>query len=511
MDDDKQLLSVLNMGLDLLQGSLDSLANPAAEGRTSAGVAALLQGSLDSLGSPPAAYALIERDRNLVAALKEVAGEILRRQQIRQQAPAVQAPPDDAENDFDAYFWAGFLPDLRDWMESELHTERDSDVHRLVRERASRTLFYPHPPFGCDWNPLFHLSHLCDTFIFADLENRHDIREQLENIQNNTPVGVGLSLVGEVRQFNLDLQPFDGGVSGLGLGNNPDPTLIQESAQMRQLQVVQDLQGCRCWEADIERTVGTTRRLLKVIYIQAGGITAYLRLFHAQNCAPRIVCFRTRCPRWEPFRRPDGLFLRALHAQRDKIEYLLGLQGGEWVKPLMTFHFWHAEQPLEYGPFGGDLARLVCMAKPQHLTVPEGAAATLHNPDSNRSVVLVKGALSDANVPAGIDAVVISEQLLPRDWDDNLYKIVLVAGGMPHAHGRRSFLPNLSSPMGIVLNEITAVCQQQNLKSVACIGLGFEDEAPALQQWLTQEGAPLTLRIHCPDDGDFLSLSGFLR
>ena len=473
----------------------------------------LLPGAFQRSESPQTKAYQTEMDRELMEHMVEISHEILRRWPIARQAAGIDDKPNEGEIDINTYALAAALPDFRNWRESQISLQAGLNVYRLVRERASRTLFYPHPPFSCDWNPLFHLSHLCDTFIFADLENRHDISEQLENIQNNTPVGVGLSLVGEVRQFNLDLQPFDGGVPGLGLGDNPEPILIEEAARMGQLQ---RLPTCRCWEADIERTVGTTRRLLKVIYIQAGGITAYLRLFHAQNCAPRIVCFRRSCPQWGPFHNLGELFSRALHAQKDEIEYLLGWEAGygfhgwEWSLPMMKFRLWHAEQPIVYDCFGAWFP-VVCLAKPQHLTVLDGAAYTLQNSVSNRSVILIKGLLTPANVAAGTDAVVISDQLLPQDWDDNFYKIVLVAGGIPHAHGRRSFLPNLRSPMGIVLNEITAVCQQQNLNSVACIGLGFEDEAPALQQWLTQEGAPLTLRIHCPDDGDFLSLCGFLR
>jgi hypothetical protein len=125
---------------------------------------------------------------------------------------------------------------------------------------------------------------------------------------------------------------------------------------------------------------------------------------------------------------------------------------------------------------------------------------------------LVKGRLQPGNVIEGDEAVVIPQQLDGAGWHGDLHRIVLhIDRNRRRRRPHTDFVRDLKSPLSTILEQITAICEQRGIHAVASIGIGFEDEAPALRQWLSQNGTPLKLTIYCPTDGDFLSLAGMLH
>jgi hypothetical protein len=67
------------------------------------------------------------------------------------------------------------------------------------------------------------------------------------------------------------------------------------------------------------------------------------------------------------------------------------------------------------------------------------------------------------------------------------------------------FLGHRHAPLGHVLERITEKCAELAVSRVSCVGIGYEDEGPELDQWRRQPGAPLELTIYCEHEGDVAS------
>ena len=139
-----------------------------------------------------------------------------------------------------------------------------------------------------------------------------------------------------------------------------------------------------------------------------------------------------------------------------------------------------------------------------------GAIQTAPLGGAPRRVIVRRGLLTPENL-GDCDAIVLTLTEYTKhlaSWPAHLRILLLVPpdqeGQLPRPDDRVRFL-GYKAPLQDVLNSLVAACGQENIRRVASVGIGYEDEGPALDRWRRQGGMPLELTIYCEHEGDVVS------
>jgi hypothetical protein len=255
--------------------------------------------------------------------------------------------------------------------------------------------------------------------------------------------------------------------------------------------------------AQLTRTVGDVKRKLHFFYLGMEGITAYFNLFAPHRMAPRVLCLKfgmdhNAAAFWNW---ADGLLGRIIRGVKAFPEQMVGVggPGSDWPYPTLWQQFpgW-PESPNAYVPanFGPGRIQSAPLA------------------DAPRRVIVRRGCLTAGNV-GDCDAIVLTLAAYTQhlaSWPAHLRIFLLVppdqGGQLPHPDDRVRFLGH-KAPLQDVLNNLAAACGGDNIRRVASVGIGYEDEGPVLDQWRRQPGAPLELTIYCEHEGDVASFGPY--
>jgi hypothetical protein len=63
--------------------------------------------------------------------------------------------------------------------------------------------------------------------------------------------------------------------------------------------------------------------------------------------------------------------------------------------------------------------------------------------------------------------------------------------------------------LGDLLDSLAQTCAELAINRVSSVGIGYEDEGPALDVWRRRAGGPVDLTIYCEHEGDVVSLGPF--
>lgn len=151
---------------------------------------------------------------------------------------------------------------------------------------GTRVLFYP--ASGHDWNPLYRLTHLVDTFVYCDWRYSAEMaaetfEEDIQNIHTATPAGESLRCE-SIESLDREMTRF---------GIQVDPGFLTQVERRRYQERIDG------WEIDttgwgrlvhLTRRIGTKERKIKLYYFGTEGVATYLRLFAEQCVVPRVVC-----------------------------------------------------------------------------------------------------------------------------------------------------------------------------------------------------------------------------
>jgi hypothetical protein len=361
----------------------------------------------------------------------------------------------------------------------------------LIRERASRTLYYPAALF--DWRPLYRLSHLCDTFVYSDWGVRPEhLEDNLKIISTKPPVRSGLRCDGAIETVDIgNLTLLHSIMEEFRHRDDDLPRLLEDEIH----RITHD--GVWCRKAKIIRTIGAEERPLTLIYIRAGGLITYLRLFYSQSVAPRILFAPNAGESPHGFYPRDSLFAAAVHAQPAQPEFIAGpFRGWDW-------------QILALNMVSTGLGTVSLYGRTALLPPTQ---VHWEHPTTGREITLFKGNLEPGTVPDGVGAIVIHPKDQRRFSTKPMTQFVLHHRNETRRRIRsRVFLAISGAPLMETLEAVTTKCKELGISSIASKGIGYEDEALGLRMWLHGKGHPLKLTIFCPTDGDVLSLAGMLH
>ena len=367
--------------------------------------------------------------------------------------------------------------------ERRTKTQRQRDAQFVLESLHEHRVFY-YPGSEREWEPLRRLTHLCDTFIFCDW--------------NVTADGVtgDFGLDNVTTDFIVPLCKED--VAYLA-DPNPLPHGIRQG--------VQELVGPHVepWGkyAQLTRTVGDVVRKLHFFYLGMEGLTAYFNLFAPIATAPRLLCMKFGMdPNGVAFGNwADGLLGRIIREVGASPEETVGLggPGSGWPYPTLWQRFagWPGS-PSVYVPEN--------FRPGQIQPTPLG--------DAPRRVIVRRGLLTAENVGV-CDAIVLTLAEYTQHlaaWPAQLRIFLLVPpdqqGQLPRPDDRVRFLGH-KAPLQDVLNNLDAACRRENIRRVASVGIGYEDEGPELDKWRRQPGIPLELTIYCELPGDVESFGPY--
>jgi len=362
-------------------------------------------------------------------------------------------------------------------------TQRYRDSQIVLENLHKHQVFY-YPGACLDWEPLRRLTHLCDTFIFCDW-----------NVSAESVTG-DFGLAGVTTDFIIPLCKED--VAYLA-DRNP----LHRSLEYRVAALVGG--PAEPWEpwakyAQLTRTVGGVTRKLHFFYLGMEGITAYFNLFAPHKMAPRVLCMQfgmdsngVQFGDWA-----DGLLGKIIRGVAWQCEGAVGVGGPGANLPYPTLlHEWPGwpKSPNAYVP--------EIFSTGQVQPAPWGGAP--------RRVIVRPGLLTPENV-GDCDAIVLTiteyRQHLAA-WPAHLRIFLLVPpdqnGQLPvfddqvrflrHEPYQVRFWPD-ERPLQDVLNNLDAVCGQENIWRVASVGIGYEDKGQLLDKWRHQSGMPLELTIY---------------
>ena len=363
--------------------------------------------------------------------------------------------------------------------ERKAKTQRQRDAQLVLENLGEHRVFY-YPGSEREWEPLRRLTHLCDTFIFCDW--------------NVTADGVtgDFGLDNVTTDFIFPLCKED--VAYLA-----DPNPLPHSIRLG----VQELVGPHVepWGkyAQVTRTVGDKDWKLHFFYLGMDGITAYFNLFAPHKLAPRVLCMKfgmdangVAFGNWA-----DGLLGRIIRGVGASPEETVGLggPGSGWPYPTLWQRF-----PGWPGSPNGYV--------PENFRPGQNQPAPLGG--TSRRVIVRRGLLTAENV-GDCDAIVLTLAEYTHHlaaWPAQLRIFLLVPpdqqGQLPRPDDRVRFLGH-KAPLQDVLNNLDAACGQENIRRVASVGIGYEDEGSVLDRWRRQAGMPLELTIYCEHEGDVVS------
>ena len=360
--------------------------------------------------------------------------------------------------------------------ERVVQTQRYRDAQVVLENLHEHQVFY-YPGAGNDWEPLRRLTHLCDTFIFCDWN------EAAESVTGD------FGLAGVTTDFLIPLR----------MKEKEDMAYLADRKSLpRSLQAgVAALDGgpAEPWVpwakyAQLTRTVGGVTRKLHFFYLGMEGITAYFNLFVPHKMAPRVLCIKfSMDPNGKQFVDwADGLLGKIIRRVARQCEGAVGVGGlgANWPYPTLLPHAsgW-PESPNAYVP--------EIFSTGQIQPAPWGGAP--------RRVIVRRGLLTPENV-GDYDAIVLTlTEYMQHDvtWPAHLRIFLLVPpdqkGHLPVFDDRVRFLRH-EGPLQDVLNNLDAVCGQENIWRVASVGIGYENKGQVLDKWRQQSGMPLELTIY---------------
>lgn len=344
----------------------------------------------------------------------------------------------------------------------------DGESARLRSVLEGRNVFYY--PECCrsgkfDWQPLYRLTHQCDTLLFND--------------------------------WNGDVKRFVEEVQRLG-----DATPVCNNLRFVRFMDIEGVQKTQHKLAVLRRTVGATTREVQILFLGGDYAQVYGKLFSGRDAAPKFLCVKSLKTWNNEVGCQNGSLRRAVE---DEVELLgrkppaflignLGDDGGRWR------HLWQ-----DYAVWG---ARAFALAR---------QVGTRELPSrvkrEDRRVVAKRRTLSgesSRNVQAAMLTAHMAQQ---GSWPFQRFLLVDDTDGaqLPVTTASRQIIPfrfrGLS--MGTVLENLERVCSKHQIRRVACVPFGFEDEGPVLDAWRqTGRGGRLNLDIYCQTDGDLVSFDG---
>ena len=331
------------------------------------------------------------------------------------------------------------------------------DLHDLGLGEA---LFYP--AGGFDVEPVRRLTHLFRTFVFSNYSEQ----ESQWNPDRFTDANHGL-VCNHIARLSFD-------------------TVAQLTDRTEMpVQPPNGLQMVPPWGKifQVTRTVANEQRQLQVLFLGIEGATAYWNLFAKRQLNAKGVCLNlTLGQNWARFQDWNGPLGTLVQRNRPLPTYLVADTNCEGDWPMN----------LDWQHLGGWCHSVRIFVEPR------------------RIVRLRKESLIPGNA-GDVDAV-FTHGHIPAAWPAGIQLLMNATELHPWA---RQIVPEpilcrlTGAPMKVALQTLTAVCEARQIKKVACIGFGFEDEGPELEVWRRELGYPLEITIYCPNDGDVLSLGPY--
>ena len=342
---------------------------------------------------------------------------------------------------------------------------------RFPDQLGSRTFFYP--ACDVDWQPLHRFTHLCDTFVYCDMQADSKRFDDFKSvIKQDIPPGVGLRVESVQDIKNDDVRQL---AEPSGMEFNVPGV---ESPWGKSVRLV--------------RTVGAVERKITLFYLRAEGVTLYTNLFSKRGVAPRVVCVKGReSDNWTTFRLWDGFLGRALwdNPAQPQIVVADGEQpeyDWPWSKVWQHHIGW-----------AGERKSVTSYVLPSSLPTPVGvkrwdmkvhgdAEGWLHNLENEQKALIV------------LDTPEMNERPLTNP--------------LPVPKGERDFpVWNQNANLSGALQQLSKFIQQTGAQRVGWSGgVRFEDEGPALTEWKNSGFPhPRRLTIHCRTEGDVYSFGPY--
>lgn len=330
---------------------------------------------------------------------------------------------------------------------------RAKPENTLGRLDRRRILYYPGA--GRDFTPLSRLTHLYDTFIYADYGiDNPDFRDLAGWIEDAAPGKTGLKVT------DIELLPPELLET---LGRDPIHEVAPRPDQNREN---------AAWGVHVRltRRIGPVERLIDLFYLGLEGVTVYRNLFTKTCTAPRGVCFISTdgfAGNHTTFGRWSQCFGAVVRQNPCKPEFVIHAHGDydwPWNSVWQTHSDWR------------------CM---------HGGTPTTY-------------ALPVARVTDAGDAQAVTTQL-HRDRSQSGFEIVVRRGFEQPRVVCEIHRGNRSLPLDAAINEQINLAQANQATEIHCILRGFEDEGCALERLYAAGRNGLTLFIHCDNEGDAAS------
>lgn len=358
-------------------------------------------------------------------------------------------------------------------------TGRQRTAQRLLENIHEHQVFY-YPGAGTDYEPLRRLTHVCDTFIFCD-----------PGVVSDHVCG-DFKFSGLATEFVVPLTRED-------LEYLTEKTALPSRLAARLQKIGERADGPWGKYARLSRTVGEATKTIHFFYLGMEGNTVYYNLFAPAKTAPRVLCMKFGMDPngWLFGNWSEGVLGQIIRGIGALPEQTIGIggPGSEWPHNFLWQRF--------SGWPGSPAAFTTQMSEPIQATPQKGC----------RQVIVKEGCLTPGTVN-GSEAIVlpIEGYLKERElWPEKAKLLLLVPpdqkGRLAHRDERVEFIGSKRRPLAEVLASVTRACECLGIKSVSSIGIGYEDEGPALDAWRRGSGRPLKLTIHCKHKGDLASLA----